>query len=100
MRMISTALLATLASLACAQAQPVDLQLVLAVDASGSVNDTRFELQKQGYVEAFRHPRVLSAITSGPSRAIAVTMTQWTGAALQAHVVPWTLLKDSASMRG
>ena len=40
-----------------------DLQLVLAVDASGSVNTTRFELQKRGYAEAFRSPRVLSANT-------------------------------------
>ena len=32
----------------------VDLQLVLAVDASGSVNDVRFELQKQGRWRAAR----------------------------------------------
>ncbi len=76
----------------------VDLQLVLAVDASGSVNDARFELQKQGYVAAFRHPRVLHAIRSGLNQAIAVTMTQWTGPSLQVQVVPWTLLKDAASV--
>src|SRR6187401_2073927 len=99
MRMIG-ALVSILASLVPAQAQPVDLQLVLAVDTSGSVDHHRFELQKQGYVAAFRNPQVLSAITSGPSRAIAVTMTQWTGPALQAHVVPWTLLKDNASVSG
>ncbi len=75
----------------------VDLQLVLAVDASGSVNDVRFELQKQGYAAAFRHPRVLSAIRQGAQQAIAVTMTQWTGPSLQVQVVPWTLLKDQAS---
>ena len=46
----------------------VDLQLVLAVDASGSVNQSRFELQKQGYVAAFRSPRVLQAIRSGATR--------------------------------
>src|SRR4029453_2487037 len=51
----------------------VDLQLVLAVDASGSVNDTRFELQKQGYAAAFRHPRVLSAIRQGAQQSIAAT---------------------------
>ena len=39
----------------------------------------RFELQKQGYVAAFRNPRVLDAIRSGRNQAIAVTMTQWTG---------------------
>ena len=43
----------------------VDLQLVLAVDASGSVDQVRFDLQKRGYVAAFRHARVLQAIRSG-----------------------------------
>ena len=76
---------------------PVDLQLVLAVDASGSVNDVRFELQKQGYAAAFRHPRVLRAIRSGQMQSIAVTMTQWTGPTLQVQVVPWTPIRDQAS---
>jgi hypothetical protein len=75
----------------------VDLQLVLAVDASGSVNMRRFELQKQGYAAAFRNPRVLNAIRSGISQAIAVTMLQWTGPRLQVHVVPWMVVKDAAS---
>ncbi|MDX2159447.1 MAG: DUF1194 domain-containing protein [Hyphomicrobiaceae bacterium] len=78
---------------------PVDLRLVLAVDASGSVNDTRFELQKRGYSAAFRHARVLKAIQSGPYRSIAVTMMQWTGPALQVQVVPWMRIGDDASMR-
>jgi hypothetical protein len=76
---------------------PVDLQLVLAVDVSGSVNQTRFELQRDGYVAAFRNPRVLDTIRSGPHQAIAVTMVQWTGPALQVHVVPWMRIGDVAS---
>ncbi|MCB1548452.1 MAG: DUF1194 domain-containing protein [Hyphomicrobiaceae bacterium] len=75
----------------------VDLQLVLAVDASGSVNETRFEMQKQGYVAAFRHPEVLRAIRSGPLQQIAVTMIQWTGPEMQTIIVPWTLIKDAAT---
>ena len=75
----------------------VDLQLVLAVDASGSVNMRRFELQKQGYAAAFRSARVLNAIRSGISQAIAVTMHQWTGPRLQVHVVPWMVVRDEAS---
>jgi hypothetical protein len=75
-----------------------DLQLVLAVDASGSVNETRFELQKQGYVAAFRNPRVLNAIRSLSTQSIVVTMVQWTGPELQIQVVPWTLIKDQASI--
>src|SRR5215471_8501306 len=70
----------------------VDLQLVLAVDASGSVDQRRFELQMQGYVAAFRDSRVLQAIQSGATQAIAVTMVQWTGPALQIQVLPWTLI--------
>jgi hypothetical protein len=75
----------------------VDLQLVLAVDVSGSVNQRRFELQKQGYVAAFQTRQVLDAIRSGAQGAIAVTMTQWTGPELQRVVVPWTRINDDAS---
>src|SRR5690348_7590074 len=75
----------------------VDLQLILAVDASGSVNQTRFDLQKQGYAAAFRTQQVLNAIRTGPSQSIAVTMVQWTGYRMQVHVVPWAVIKDEAS---
>src|SRR2546426_1751327 len=87
--------------LACSVCTPalaqtaVDLQLVLAVDASGSVDQRRFELQMQGYVAAFRDPRVLHAIQSGATQAIAVTMVQWTGPALRIQVLPWTLINDA-----
>src|SRR5262252_1343463 len=77
----------------------VDLQLVLAVDASGSVDQRRFELQKQGYAAAFRNPRVLRAIRSaGAAGTIAVTMVQWTGPQLQIQVVPWMQIRDEASI--
>ncbi len=76
---------------------PVDLQLVLAVDASGSVNQRRFELQKHGYVEAFANPKVLEAIHGGVNGAIAVTLFQWTGPQLQAEVIPWMMIKDPQS---
>ena len=93
------ALLAATLALSRSRAIPqsVDLALVLAVDASGSVDQVRFELQKQGYVAAFRHPRVIGAIQSGPAGAIAVIMMQWTGPALQVTAVPWTKISDAAS---
>jgi hypothetical protein len=72
----------------------VDLELVLAVDVSGSVSQDRFVLQQQGYVAAFRDPRLLQVIRSGAAQAIAVTVTQWTGPEMQLQVVPWTLIKD------
>lgn len=79
------------------RAQGVDLDLVLAVDASGSVDQRRFELQKQGYAAAFRSPRVLKAIQSGAAQAIVVTMVQWTGPFMQDQVIGWTVIKDEGS---
>jgi hypothetical protein len=76
----------------------VDLQLVLAVDASGSVDRYRFELQRRGYVEAFRNPRVMQAVRGGANQSIAVSMMQWTGPMLHRMIVPWTQLKDEASV--
>lgn len=75
----------------------VDLTLVLAVDASGSVDATRFNLQKQGYADAFANPKVLQAIRSGPLQAVAVAMVQWTGPAMQADVIGWTMISDKES---
>ncbi len=102
-RLLAALVLAVAVSFAGSRAEAqvtVDLQLVLAVDTSGSVSNERFILQQQGYAAAFRSPRLLAAIVSGSTRAVAVTMTQWTGPAQQLQVVPWTLLKDEASMIG
>jgi Protein of unknown function (DUF1194) len=76
---------------------PVDLQLVLAVDTSGSVNQARFDLQKQGYAAAFRNPQLLRSIQALPTQSIAVTMTQWTGPDMQIQMIDWTLLRDARS---
>lgn len=75
----------------------LDLKLVLAVDASGSVSTERFELQKQGYAQAFRDPRVVQAISMLPGQSMAVTMMQWTGPSLHVQVVRWMILQDAAS---
>jgi len=79
------------------RAAEVDLLLVLAVDASGSVNAEHFGLQRQGYAAAFRNPRLLRAIQGGDTGAIAVTMTQWTGPTLQVWALPWTRIANTAS---
>jgi uncharacterized protein DUF1194 len=74
------------------------LALVLAVDASGSVSDDRFELQKQGYAAAFQNRQVLNSIRSLTTQSIAVTMMQWTGPELHVQTVDWTLVKDEVSV--
>lgn len=99
-KFFSAILFALLALAAPAQTQPqttTDILLVLAVDASGSVNQPRFELQRRGYADAFRNTQVLNAIRGGSTGSIAVTMVQWTGYAMQVQAVPWTLIKDASS---
>lgn len=73
----------------------VDLELVLAVDVSFSMDPEEQALQRQGYVDAFRSPEVLAAIRNGPVGRIAVTYVEWGGKPFQ--IVPWTLIDGPAS---
>ncbi len=75
----------------------VDLQLVLAVDSSGSIDDKEFALQRVGYAKAFRNPRVIRAIGNGFHRSIAITYVEWSGPGMQVPIVAWTLINDAAS---
>lgn len=75
----------------------VDLALVLAVDASRSIDDWEYNLQREGYVTAFSDPRVIKAIRSGPYGAIAVTYVEWSSDDQQAVLVDWTLIHDQVS---
>ncbi len=75
----------------------VDLELVLAVDVSRSIDDVEYTLQKQGYAEAFTHPAVLSAIQANPHHRIAVTLVEWAGADFQTVIIPWTVVSDPES---
>jgi hypothetical protein len=75
----------------------VDLELVLAVDISRSMDYDEQALQRAGYVGAFRHPEVIAAIGSGMIGRIAVTYLEWAGPATQLHVVGWTLIEDTQS---
>jgi hypothetical protein len=78
----------------------VDLQLVLAVDISGSMEFREQEVQRDGYVRAFRDPEVLRAITSGPYGRIAVTYVRWAGIFSQETAVPWTIIGSKAEADG
>jgi hypothetical protein len=77
----------------------VDLELVIAVDASLSMDLDEQRLQRDGYIMAFRDPEVHKAITSGPNGRIAVTYMEWAGPPTQQVVMPWTVI-DSAQAAG
>ena len=74
--------------------RPVDLELVLAVDASSSVSAMEFELQIQGLAQAFRDPRVLQAIRAAGDLGVAVSLVQWSDHRKQFLAVDWTLVAD------
>ncbi len=85
----------TFASVTTAAQQPgrrVDLELVLAVDASSSVSAAEFELQIQGLARAFRDPRVLQAIRASGDLGLAVSLVQWSDNRKQFLAVDWTLV--------
>lgn len=78
-----------------AQSTNVDLELVLAVDVSGSVDDEEAILQRRGYVEAFQDPMIIDAITRGRHGAIAVTYIEWAGEQYQNPIVGWTRISNA-----
>lgn len=79
------------------RAQTVDLELLLAVDASGSVSAEEFELQIGGIAAAIRDPEVLEAIRTGPQQRIAVALMIWSDARSRKAVSDWEIISDEAS---
>jgi Protein of unknown function (DUF1194) len=75
----------------------VDLELVLAIDSSGSVDFAEFELQASGIAHAFRDPEVIEAITGAAPNGIAVSVIQWSGRHQHLVVVDWTRVTDATS---
>jgi len=82
-----------------ALAEKVDLELVLAVDVSGSMDLRELEVQRDGYVAALSHPEVVRAIQSGYIGKVALVYVEWAGPGLQAVAVPWTVVHDADSAR-
>jgi len=81
----ATAVLLSAAPAVTARAEaPVGLALVLAVDASGSVDGREYALQIQGLAAAFRDPEVVAAIEA-VGEGVAVLVVQWSGAQSQAE---------------
>ncbi len=95
---LALAVAAVASAAPAARAEPVDLQLVLAIDSSSSVTMDEYYLQLQGYAAAFRHPDLLKAIQSGPQKAIAVTLFEWSGIGMHQIDFEWRRVDDAASL--
>ena len=99
-----TALVGSLAALASGGIgqggdTPVDLQLVLAVDVSRSIDEVEAELQRRGYIEALTNDRVIDAILSGEHKRIALCYTEWAGTHYQMVVIDWTVIDSAGAAR-
>lgn len=86
--------LGIIAPAALQAAEPVDVELVLAVDVSLSMSPDELAIQRDGYVAALTDERVIDAIASGMHGRIAVTYFEWAGATTQRVVVPWTVIAN------
>jgi hypothetical protein len=76
---------------------PVELELILAVDASGSVSASEFDLAVQGLAAAFRDSEVIAAIRDAGPAGIAVALMQWSSPGQQLMAVDWSVVSDSTS---
>ncbi|WP_236638293.1 DUF1194 domain-containing protein [Mangrovicoccus ximenensis] len=80
-----------------AAAQDVELELVLLADASGSIDRSETQFQRQGYADAMTSDEVLDAIAKTAYGVIAVTYVEWASAGEEDIVVPWMLVDGPES---
>lgn len=77
--------------------EPVDLELVLAADGSGSIDDAELALQREGYARAVSNPRVLEALTGGIYGKSVIAYVEWGDASSQHTIVDWTVIDGPES---
>jgi hypothetical protein len=75
----------------------VDLELVLAVDVSYSMDPDEQALQREGYARAFTSKEFMQALREGARGKIAVTYIEWAGQYDQRIVMPWRLIEGPES---
>ena len=81
-----------------AYAEEVDLELVLAMDASGSISEKEYLLQLRGTASAFRDLEIIEAIQAGPTGKIAVALMLWSDASNPKEKSNWFVLNDPSSI--
>jgi Protein of unknown function (DUF1194) len=80
-------------------ATSVDVELVLAVDISYSMDEEEQRLQREGYIEALQSDEFLKALKAGPNGRIAVAYMEWASSYDQRTMVNWTLIDSPQTAR-
>ena len=70
----------------------VDVELVLAVDVSYSMDMDELALQREGYAQAIVSKEFLQALKNGPNGKILVTYFEWAASTDQKVIIPWRLI--------
>ena len=73
------------------------LELILAVDVSGSIDSTEFELQSAGLADAFENPSLVTAVGTLEGGAL-VMLTHWSGSTRHRAMTGWHHVADAPSM--
>jgi Protein of unknown function (DUF1194) len=71
---------------------PVDVELVLAVDVSYSMDPEEQALQREGYITGITSREFMSALRNGSNGKVAVTYFEWAGPYDQKIIMPWRLI--------
>ncbi|PDT49130.1 MULTISPECIES: DUF1194 domain-containing protein [Sinorhizobium] len=78
-----------------AAAEEVDVELLLAVDMSGSMDMEEARVQRSGYVEALKHPDFINAVKGGRLGRIAIGYFEWAGLVNEDSVISWQVIDDA-----
>ncbi len=81
---------------AVAQTKRSDLNLVIAMDCSWSVNSGEYALQAGGIAATFSDPEILETIRAGFRGRISVMIVHWSTWGTQRIAVPWHVIETRA----
>src|ERR1700745_691499 len=70
----------------------VDVELILAVDVSYSMDMDELAVQREGYAQAIVSKEFLQALKSGPTGKIAITYFEWAASSDQKIIIPWRVM--------
>ena len=73
-------------------APSVDVELILAVDVSYSMDMDELAIQREGYAQAIVSKEFLQALRSLPNGKIAITYFEWAASSDQKIIIPWRLI--------
>jgi hypothetical protein len=70
----------------------VDVELILAVDVSYSMDMDELAIQREGYAQAIVSKEFLQALKTGPNGKISVTYFEWAASGDQKIIIPWRVI--------